>query len=305
MTAPTPSLNQQSASDQAPGPQNPLPTPAPARGPAAEAPSRLFRLRTPLPGTHGRLVGIAATAVIVALWWFLTAGDTAETRTISPVVLPSPLEVVRAFPVLINQRDLLMSVKATLGRVLQGFGLAILIGVPLGIIAGTWGAFRAAATPIALFFRNIPIAVLIPLTMFWFGIDETQKVLFIFLATVPFVFADTVAAIVTVPDRYVETAQTLGAKWYQVVLQVLIPLSLPDIYNSLRNLFGLAFGYIMLAELVNAQHGLGYMINTSQRLGQREDIFAILVVICLIALGIDALLKFFQRGLFPYRANQE
>jgi ABC-type nitrate/sulfonate/bicarbonate transport system permease component len=279
--------------------------PASVRGPVAVVPSRLFRLRTPLPGTHARLIGIAATAVMIGLWWLLTTGDTAETRIISPVVLPSPLEVARAFPVLINQRDLLVSIKATLGRVLQGFGLAILLGVPLGVIAGMWGAFRAAATPLALFFRNIPIAVLIPLTMFWFGIDETQKVLFIFLATVPFVFADTVAAIVTVPDRYVETAQTLGAKWHQVVMKVLIPLSLPDIYNSLRNLFGLAFGYIMLAELVNAKHGLGYMINTSQRLGQREDIFAILVVICLIALGIDALLRFFQRGLFPYRGNQE
>jgi NitT/TauT family transport system permease protein len=305
MTAPTPSVNRQAEAGQVAGPRDHTREPVTASGPAAVPPSRWFRLRTPLPGIQARLVGVVATAVLIALWWLLTSGDAAETRIISPVVLPSPLEVVRAFPVLVGQRDLLMSIKATLGRVLQGFGLAILIGVPLGIIAGTWGAFRAAATPLALFFRNIPIAVLIPLTMFWFGIDETQKVLFIFLATVPFVFADTVAAIVSVPDRYVETAQTLGAKWHQVVMKVLIPLSLPDIYNSLRNLFGLAFGYIMLAELVNAKHGLGYMINTSQRLGQREDIFAILVVICIIALGIDALLKFFQRGLFPYRVNQE
>ena len=304
MSASTPPVDRTNAQADVAGPQGLTREPVEAR-PTAVGPSRLFRLRSPLPGLHARAIGLVATGIIVALWWLLTSGETPETRVISPVVLPSPLEVVRAFPVLINQRDLLMSIKATLSRVLQGFGLAILIGVPLGIIAGTWGAFRAAATPIALFFRNIPIAVLIPLTMFWFGIDETQKVLFIFLATVPFVFADTVAAIVSVPDRYVETAQTLGAKWYQVVMKVLIPLSLPDIYNSLRNLFGLAFGYIMLAELVNAQHGLGYMINTSQRLGQREDIFAILVVICLIALGIDALLKFFQRGLFPYRANQE
>ena len=305
MTTPTPPLKQEAAVTPVASPQGLTREPVSARRPAGVGPGRLFRLRTPLPGTHARLTGVAATAALVALWWLLTSGDQAETRIISPVVLPSPMEVVRAFPVLIGQRDLLMSIKATLGRVIQGFGLAILIGVPLGIFAGTWGAFRAAATPVALFLRNIPIAVLIPLTMFWFGIDETQKVLFIFLATVPFVFADTVAAIVSVPDRYVETAQTLGAKWHHVVMKVLIPLSLPDIYNSLRNLFGLAFGYIMLAELVNAKHGLGYMINTSQRLGQREDIFAILVVICIIALGIDALLKFFQRGLFPYRVNQE
>lgn len=275
------------------------PAPQPARA------SRIFRLRAPLPGGLSHGVALAATALLVVAWWALTAGETAEARIISPIVLPSPMEVVRAFPVLVEQRDLLLSVRATLSRVLQGFGLAIAVGVPLGILAGMWGAFRAAAAPIALFLRNIPIAVLIPLTMFWFGIDETQKVLFIFLASVPFVFADSVAAIIGVPDRYVETAQTLGAKWHQVVGKVLIPLALPDIYNSLRSLFGLAFGYIMLAEMINAKHGLGYMLNTSQRLGQREDIFAILVIICVIALGIDALLKFFQRGFFPYRINQE
>ena len=273
--------------------------------PEAREASRFFRLRTALPGGVAQLVGVIAAAAVIALWWVLTRGETPESRIISPVVLPSPMEVIHAFPTLFTQRDLLASVKATLGRVLQGFGLAILVGVPLGIVAGTNGAFRAAATPIALFLRNIPIAVLIPLTMFWFGIDETQKVLFIFLACVPFVFGDAVAAISTVPDRYVETGQTLGASWNQVVLKVLIPLALPDIYNSLRNLFGLAFGYIMLAELVNAKHGLGYMINTSQRLGQREDIFAILFVIFAIALGIDALLKFFQRGFFPYRTSQD
>jgi NitT/TauT family transport system permease protein len=268
-------------------------------------PSRVFRLRAALPAGVAHAVSAAAVAAVIALWWFVTRGDTAETRIVSPVILPSPGEVLRAFPVLVQQRDLLLRVKATLARVLQGFGLAIVVGVPLGVVAATWGAFRAAVGPLARFFRNIPIAVLIPLTMFWFGIDETQKVLFIFLACVPFVFGDSVAAVLGVPDRYVETAQTLGARWYQVVLKVLIPLALPDIYNSLRNHFGHAFGYIMLSELVNAQHGLGYMINTSQRLGQREDIFAILVVICVIALGVDAILRFFQRGFFPYRADQE
>ncbi|HET9004551.1 MAG TPA: hypothetical protein VFN39_11175, partial [Gemmatimonadaceae bacterium] len=172
--------------------------------PEAHEESRFFRLRTPLPAGMAQLVGVIAAAGVIALWWLLTRGDTPESRIISPVVLPSPMEVVHAFPTLFRQRDLLASVKATLARVLQGFGLAIAVGVPLGIVAGTNGAFRAATTPIALFLRNIPIAVLIPLTMFWFGIDETQKVLFIFLACVPFVFGDAVAAISTVPDRYVE-----------------------------------------------------------------------------------------------------
>jgi NitT/TauT family transport system permease protein len=189
--------------------------------------------------------------------------------------------------------------------VLIGFGLATAIGVPLGILAGSWRVLEAAGSPIALFGRNLPVAALIPLTILWFGIDETQKVMFIFIATVPFVYADAVAAIVSVPDRYVETAQTLGASSFQIVRKVLVALALPDIYNSLRHLFGLAFGYIMLAELINAQHGLGYLLMTSQRRGLSEHIILILIIIGLLAFGIDRLLFWFQRGLFPYRTVEE
>jgi taurine transport system permease protein len=119
------------------------------------------------------------------------------------------------------------------------------------------------------------------------------------------VFSDAAAAVANVHDRYVETAQTLGASQAEIVRKVLVPLALPDIYESLRHLFGLAFGYIMLAELINAQHGLGYLLSTSQRRGYNEHILLILIVIGLLAYGIDRGLAFLQRGLFPYRKAAE
>jgi NitT/TauT family transport system permease protein len=186
----------------------------------------------------------------------------------------------------------------------MGFGLAIVVGVPLGIVAGAWRVFDAASAPLALFGRNIPIAALIPITILWFGIDEAQKIMFIFIACLPFVFSDTVVAVLNVPDRYVETAQTLGASRGQIVRKVLLSLAFPDVFNSLRNLFGLAFGYIMLAELINAEHGLGYLLNASQRRGLTEHIILILVVIGALAFGIDRLLHWFQKGLFPYRTAE-
>lgn len=271
--------------------------------PAASRPS-VLTLRLPPPPTTRRLIGVGAIAVTVLAWWVATLGP-AESRWISPIILPSPAEVIRSFPSLLNERALLQSVAATLRRVLIGFGLAAVVGVPLGIAAGSWRVVEAAGAPLALFGRNLPVAALIPLTILWFGIDESQKVMFIFIACVPFVYTGAVAAIAGVPDRYVETAQTLGATPLQIVRKVLVALALPDIYNSLRHLFGLAFGYIMLAELINAQYGLGYLLMASQRRGMSEHIILILIIIGLLAFGIDRLLFWFQRGLFPYRAVSE
>src|SRR2546428_7883124 len=276
----------------------------PRRAPGAGKPPLLTLRLWPPPMTR-RLVGVGAMGVVVLLWWLATTGLGSEDRFISPIILPSPAEVVRSFPSLLNDRALLQSIAATLKRVLIGFGLAVAVGVPLGIVAGSWRVVEAAAAPLALFGRNLPVAALIPLTILWFGIDETQKVMFIFIATVPFVFSDAVRAVTSVTDRYVETAQTLGASSRQIVSKVLVTLALPDVYNSLRHLFGLAFGYIMLAELINAQYGLGYLLMTSQRRGLSEHIILILIIIGLLAFGIDRVLFWFQRGLFPYRIVEE
>jgi NitT/TauT family transport system permease protein len=270
-----------------------------------EPKTQLFELRVPPPRLTRQLVGAAAMGVLLLIWWIATRGAGPEDRWVSPIILPSPMEVVKSFPALLNERALLQSIAATLKRVLIGFGLAAIIGVPLGILAGSWRVIESAGAPLALFGRNLPVAALIPLTILWFGIDETQKVMFIFIACVPFVYSDVVSAIAGVPDRYVETAQTLGASPIQIVRKVLVALALPDIYNSLRQLFGLAFGYIMLAELINAKHGLGYLLMASQRRGMSEHIILVLIVIGLLAYGIDRMLFWFQRGLFPHRVIEE
>lgn len=271
------------------------------RGPAWLG--RLFALRQEPPAYVRQLLGAACIGLVVLVWFLLTLGDIPEHRAISPAVLPSVGEVAASLPRLLDERGLIASIAASLTRVFLGFGLACLVAIPLGMLAGAWRPLNAFASPLVIFGRNIPIAALIPLTLLWFGIDEGQKVMFLFLATAPFVFSSAASAIAAIHDRYVETAQTLGASNAQVFRKVLVPLALPQIFTDQRQLFGLAFGYIMLAELVNAKRGLGYLISVSQKRAQTEDILMVLLIIGLLAWLIDRTLLWFQRGLFPYRKD--
>ena len=249
------------------------------------------------------LCGITCVACVLAAWFIATAGE-AEGRFISPAMLPSPAETVRALPRVFGERKLVANTLRTLVRVCLGFGLTAAVGVPLGVLAACFPAVRAFLAPLTVFGRNIPVAALIPLTFFLFGIGEFQKVMFLFIASVAFVVSDTTAAVLEVPQRYVDTALTLGASRLQIIIKVLVPLAAPAIFNSLRLLFGLAFGYVMLAELVkfgSDSGGLGDLINMSQRRGEREPILIVLVIIPLLAYAIDRALWWLQCDLFPHR----
>lgn len=245
-------------------------------------------------------IGAGLIAAIVLVWWLVTRGD-AITAIVSPSKLPSPGAVLRSFGSLGG--NLSDGIIATLERVLLGVLLAAVVGVVLGVLAGTNRAIGSAVAPLVIFLRSIPMGALLPLMLMLFATGEKQKVMFIFFAIVPFVFSDTVKAISIVPERYVETALTLGASNRQILRKVLLPLALPDIVTSLRFQFGLALGYVMLAEAIATPSGLGVMLNNNERMGNIEQNYALLFVIALLAFVIDFLIRFFQRGLFQWRSD--
>lgn len=248
----------------------------------------------------GRILG-ATFVVLVLFCWFLATLGTAENRLIEPTTLPSPFEVLQSVGSLVNERGLFAAIGASLFRVLNGFALAVLVAVPLGIFAASQRWLLAFLLPMIVGLRNIPVAALIPITLLWFGIGEQQKVMFIFIASFPFIFSDSCTAVLNVPERYVDTARTLGASDTQIISKVLVPLAFPDIFSALRALFGLAFGYIMLAEVINTQSGLGALINVSQRLGKTEHVYLTLLVIGVLAFLIDWGLGQLERLLFRYK----
>jgi ABC-type nitrate/sulfonate/bicarbonate transport system permease component len=265
--------------------------------------TRLFGLRAEAPLWARLGLGLACVLCVLLLWWFVTRGA-AEERILGPTQLPSPSETFGSLHELWFDRALTRNTLVTLRRVLLGFVLACAVGIPLGVLCGCFAPVQAFLMPLTIFGRNIPIAALIPLTFALFEIGETQKILFIFIATVMFIVSDTAGSVRDVDQRYVDTAWTLGARRRQIIMKVLVPLSMPSVFNSLRMLFGLAFGYIMLAELVkmgDEAGGLGDIISQSQRRGLQEHVWLVLLVIPLVALAIDRILYAIQRSLFPYR----
>jgi ABC-type nitrate/sulfonate/bicarbonate transport system permease component len=291
----------------APGPQPPPPLPG-GTGPADRWPSRQFRefftLRKEAPLWQVGVLSLLCVAFCLGGWWFVTRGEPEE-RILPPSKgLSSPRETFASFPSLWFDRALTRNTLTTLRRVTLGFGLAAVVGVPLGVLCGCFPRINAFFLPLSIFGRNIPVAALIGLTFGLFGIGELQKIMFIFIACVAFVFSDTARALGDVSGQYIDTAYTLGASRRQVILKVLVPLAMPSIFNSLRLLFGLAFGYIMLAETIKLggeTGGLGDIINTSLRRGPREHIVLVLLIIPLVALAIDRAIFRVQKGLFPYR----
>jgi ABC-type nitrate/sulfonate/bicarbonate transport system permease component len=328
---------------------------------------------------EGFVFGAACIGFVLFVWWLLTVGE-GDARLVDAYTLPSPRDTFGSFPEL-WKRELSRSIVISLARVLGGFLLAAAIGVPLGVISGSYLRAGAFFKPMVIFGRSIPIAALIPLTMVWFGLGEFNKVMFIFLATVAFVIFDTVNTVQAVPDKFIDTAYTLGAKpsrkkglriaafaglayglllmfgwnllsegnaalltaeasesatpswfafllttaawgrftlgfaigfalWFpiaghQILRKVILPLALPDIVNSLRLIFGLAFGYIMLAEVINAKTGIGALIINSQRRGFQEHIYLCLFIITLLAWAIDRSIKLLQRQIFPHIKHGE
>ena len=260
-------------------------------------------LRKPVPNWEAFLLSVLFIVLSFSGWWFVTRGEPEE-RMIGPITLPSPQETFARLPELFHEPfDIVANTLMTLRRVSTGFLLAVTIGVPLGVLAGCFPRFNSFLAPAVMFGRNIPLAAVLPLLLFIVSGGDQRQVIFIFIACVAFIISDTARAVIDVEGRYVDTAYTLGASRWQTIIKVLVPLAMPTIFGSFRVLFGLAFGYIMLAESQRNPDdvgGLGFQIQMFQRRGLREHIVLVILIIPLVAVVVDQILYWVQRQLFPH-----
>ncbi len=263
----------------------------------APAPARpaIWVVRGPL--DHRLYVGIAIGSflLMVLAWWALTASGAVE-----PLFLPGPLAVANRFGVWLTQGDLIDDIAISSFRVVAGFLISAVIALPLGLYIGAYRPVRAFFEPLMEFARYLPAVAFVPVVLLWAGIGEGSKIAVIWIGTFFQMVIMVSEDVARVPMAQVEAARTLGATNGEVVKLVLLRSAMPSIFDTLRITLGWAWTYLVVAELIAANSGLGYAILKAQRFLQTDRIFVGVAVIGLIGLASDQAFRLAHRALFPW-----
>jgi NitT/TauT family transport system permease protein len=267
----------------------------PSPGAARASYSRLLAPKEPIPVKLAVFLGFASFALVLGLWAILSYGGVVE-----PFFLPSPGSVAHALYTLFADQGFASDVWASTRRIMIGFFLSALIGIPLGVAIGSFRVAQAFFEPVIAAVRYMPASAFIPLLIIWFGIYENEKLAVIFIGVffpLTLLIADVSA---NVPKELVQIAYTLGATRRQVFWRVLLPASWPGIVDNLRIGVGWAWTYLIVAELVAADAGIGHMILSASRFLQTDQIIAGIITIGALGLLTDAAFRWLYRVLFPY-----
>lgn len=257
--------------------------------------SSLFRLGAELSSITYWSIATSTFLLVFALWCFLSYSG-----RVSPLILPTPTSVLQAAGRLWSSGELWPDIKISVFRIGLGFLASAVLAIPLGILIGAYKSVEAAQEPLNGFIRYVPVPALIPLVMVAAGIGEPAKVLLIFLGTyfqMVIIVADVTRL---VPRDLLSAARTLGAKPHQVLFNVLLPATLPGLMETCRTMIGWAWTYLVIAEVVATDSGLGYRIMKAQRFLRTDEIFVGILVLGLLGLATDMLFKWIQPRLLPW-----
>ena len=191
----------------------------------------------------------------------------------------------------------------SLVRVFAGFAIGCLVGIPLGYAMGLSNWFRGWFDPIVEFMRPVPPLALIPLVIIWFGIDETGKIVLLFLAALWIMTIAARAGVSGVNISKIHAAYSLGASRWQIMRHVIVPNSLPEIFTGARVAMGVCWGTVVAAELVAAEKGAGQMIVAASKFQLTDIVIMGIILIGIVGYGIDILMRSLERVLGPWKGR--
>ncbi len=235
-------------------------------------------------------------------------GHAANGTRANPIFLPAPHEVGQAFYTAFHTKPLLRgdlwlheSLALSIKTIFWGFLLSSLFGVPLGILCGAYAPISRFAEPVIDFVRYMPAPAFGALAVAVLGIYDAPKVAIIFIGT----FFQQVLVIANTVRRHdpalIEAAQTLGASPRRLLLRVIVPSCIVDLYNDQRILLGWAWTYLIVAEVVGVSSGITFFINQQAKYRNFDNVYAAIIIIGVIGLATDQLLALIGRQLFPWK----
>jgi NitT/TauT family transport system permease protein len=272
---------------------------APARPPRLQRRHRglLRTYLTPKQAIPRRVVftlGIGSFVVILASW------SLASVLIDNPLFAPSPARVWTSWVDMILRRNFLSDVGWSSFRIIGGFLIAAVMAVPLGLLMGSFEVVRSFFQPPINFIRYMPASAFIPLLILLIGLDENEKLIVIRIG-VFFQLALMVMDIAhRVPDEMLNVAYTLGASRWKVFYKVFLPATFPEVVDALRITMGWAWTYLIVAEIVSAERGIGSFILISERYLRSDRIIAAIITIGILGLITDTVIAFIHRRAFPY-----
>lgn len=245
-----------------------------------------------------------ATWIIILLAWFIVT----ETNMVSSRLIPSPIQVVKtSIDIFVNGYNG-MSFWEHLGislyRLLLSSSLALITAIPLGLMSGYFPKFRAIVDSLVQFYRPLPPLAYYTLLILWLGIDESPKIMLLFLAAFAPIYLSCVSAVGKIPVDYINNAESLGATKKDIFFTVILPGSLPDIFTGLRTAVGVAYTTLVSAEMVAATSGIGWMVIDASKYLKSDVMFVGIIFMGLTGILIDMGLRLIEKRVVFWKGRE-
>lgn len=234
----------------------------------------------------GRLNTVASFIALLVLWEIL-----ARFSGWSKYVFPDPLTVVASMAELVKDGTIFKHTIASLYRVTWGFYLAIIFGIPLGILLGRVNLLHRITNPLIQFLRPISPLAWIPLAMLWFGIGDQPAIFLIFLSSFFPLTVSTTIAVKNINPAYFQVAANFNFSKVEIITRLIVPAIVPEVVTALRISVTIAWLVVVAAEMIAVQSGLGYLILDARNALRMDYVMDAMIVIGLIGLLLDTLMK--------------
>jgi sulfonate transport system permease protein len=258
------------------------------------------RFKPILSGWGKRGIGLILPIAILSVWELVT-----QMHWVQPVFLPSPQEVgVSFYDMLVNQ-GLLIDFRVSATAVLQGFVLGGVLGLGIGIAAGLSKTVEQFLGPTLNSLRQVPTLAWLPLIVLWIGAGTFAKSVIIGKTVFFPVFLNTLQGIRGVSKEYVEVARIFEYRRTLLLRKVILPAALPSIFVGVRYGAGLAWAFVIAAEMLGGQYGLGYLLMRSQEMLLTSQLFVVIVVIGAVGFSVDFGLRKLEGRLLRWKRGFE